>query len=126
MKYPLLQAMTLCAASAATLLGTSAFTANENINVTPTQQVTKQELAAIYVLSEICPSMVKDKSQFNQGYTKLVTEYMSGQRNPVASLNQMVQQNDFRSILAEAQSDAKKAGKKKNQVICNELTTYNN
>ncbi len=107
-------------------MGTSAFAADENINVTPTQQVTKQELAAIYVLSEICPSMVKDKSQFNQGYTKLVTEYMPGQRNPVESLNQMAKQNDFRNILAEAQSDAKKAGKKKNQVICNELTTYNN
>ncbi|MEV4850294.1 MULTISPECIES: MCR_0457 family protein [Acinetobacter] len=126
MKNPIFQALTFCAISAATLLGTSAFAADENINVTPTQQVTKQELAAIYVLSEICPSMVKDKSQFNQGYTKLVTEYMPGQRNPVESLNQMAKQNDFRNILAEAQSDAKKAGKQKNQVICNELTTYNN
>jgi len=126
MKNPIFQALTFYAISAATLLGTSAFAADENINVTPTQQVTKQELAAIYVLSEICPSMVKDKSQFNQGYTKLVTEYMPGQRNPVESLNQMAKQNDFRNILAEAQSDAKKAGKKKNQVICNELTTYNN
>lgn len=126
MKNPIFQALTFCAISAATLLGTSAFAADENINVTPTQQVTKQELAAIYVLSEICPSMVKDKSHFNQGYTKLVTEYMPGQRNPVESLNQMAKQNDFRNILAEAQSDAKKAGKKKNQVICNELTTYNN
>ena len=126
MKNPIFQALTFCAISAATLLGTSAFAADENFNVTPTQQVTKQELAAIYVLSEICPSMVKDKSQFNQGYTKLVTEYMPGQRNPVESLNQMAKQNDFRNILAEAQSDAKKAGKKKNQVICNELTTYNN
>ena len=126
MKNPIFQALTFCAISAATLLGTSAFAADENINVTPTQQVTKQELAAIYVLSEICPSMVKDKSQFNQGYTKLVTEYMPGQRNPVENLNQMAKQNDFRNILAEAQSDAKKAGKKKNQVICNELTTYNN
>ena len=126
MKNPIFQALTFCAISAATLLGTSAFAADENINVTPTQQVTKQELAAIYVLSEICPSMVKDKSQFNQGYTKLVTEYMPGQRNPVESLNQMAKQNDFRNILAEAQADAKKAGKQKNQVICDELTTYQN
>lgn len=126
MKNPIFQALTFCAISAATLLGTSAFAANENINVTPTQQVTKQELAAIYVLSEICPSMVKDKSQFNQGYTKLVTEYMPGQNKPVERLNQMAKQKDFRNILAEAQADAKKAGKQKNQVICDELTTYQN
>lgn len=126
MKNPIFQALTFCAISAATLLGTSAFAADENINVTPTQQVTKQELAAIYVLSEICPSMVKDKSQFNQGYTKLVTEYMPGQNKPVERLNQMAKQKDFRNILAEAQADAKKAGKQKNQVICDELTTYQN
>jgi hypothetical protein len=126
MKNPIFQALTFCAISAATLLGTSAFAADENINVTPTQQVTKQELAAIYVLSEICPSMVKDKAQFNQGYGKLVTEYMPGQNKPVERLNQMAKQKDFRNILAEAQSDAKKAGKQKNQVICDELTTYQN
>ncbi len=124
MKSPLFQALAFCTVSAATFFGTSAFAADENINVTPTQKVTKEELAAIFVLSEICPSVVKDKSQFNQGYNKLVTEYMPGQSNPVERLNQMAKQKDFRNILAEAQADAKKAGKQKNQVICDELTTY--
>jgi hypothetical protein len=126
MKKIFLHAMSICAVSTLTTLSTSAFAADENINVTPTQQVTKQELAAIYVLSEICPSMVKDQAQFNQGYGKLVTEYMPGQKNAVESLNQMAKQKDFRDILAEAQADAKNAGKQKNQVICDELTTYQN
>src|SRR5690606_42160393 len=99
MKNPLFQALTLCAVSAATLLGTSAFAADENINVTPTQQVTQQELAAIYVLSDICPSMVKDKAQFNQGYGKLVTEYMPVEDKPVERLKQMSYQQDSRNIL---------------------------
>jgi hypothetical protein len=70
--------------------------------------------------------MVKDQAQFNQGYGKLVTEYMPGQKNAVESLNQMAKQKDFHDILAEAQADAKNAGKQKNQVICDELTTYQN
>ena len=126
MKHPLIKSLSLSVVAVMTLWGGSVYAANENIEVTPTQEITKHELAAIYVLSEICPSMVKDKDQakFNQGYNQLVTEYLPGQKNPVEHLNKMAKQSDFRSILTEAQSDAKKAGKKKNQAICNELVAY--
>ena len=40
---------------------------DENIEVTPNQTVTQQELAAIYVLSEICPSLIDNKNGFEQG-----------------------------------------------------------
>ncbi len=48
----------------------SAHAANkdENIEVTPLQQVTQQELAAIYVLSEVVQVPVSDQSQFENGY----------------------------------------------------------
>lgn len=124
MKHTLVKSLSLSVVAGMTLWGSSVYAANENIEVTPSQEITKQELAAIYVLSEICPSMVKDKAKFNQGYNQLVTEYLPGQKNPVERLNQMVKQSDFLNILAEAQSDAKKAGKKKNQAICNELVSY--
>ncbi len=124
MKHTLIKSLSLSVVAGMTLWGSSVYAANENIEVTPSQEITKQELAAIYVLSEICPSMVKDKAKFNQGYNQLFTEYLPGQKNPVERLNQMVKQSDFRNILAEAQSDAKKAGKKKNQAICNELVSY--
>ncbi len=52
-------------------LSQAAIAQEENIEVTPLQQVTQQELAAIYVLSEVCPSLVKEQDQFHQGYTKL-------------------------------------------------------
>ncbi|MCO8044058.1 hypothetical protein NI467_01515 [Acinetobacter bohemicus] len=126
MKKTLFKTFSLCAISVAAFLGASAHAADENIEVTPVQSVTPHELAAIYVLSEICPGMVKDKAKFNQGYNKLVAEYLPGQKNPVESLNQLSKQADFRHILAEAKTDAKKAGKKKNQVICDELTAYSN
>ena len=44
---------------------------DENIEVTPTQKITQQELAAIYVLSEDCPSLDKENDQFKKGYAKL-------------------------------------------------------
>ena len=99
---------------------------NENIEVTPTQKITQQELAAIYVLSEVCPSLVKENDQFKKGYAKLAQEYLPQEQDPVSALQKLSKQKSFKSILAEAQSDAKKAGDVKNKEICQELTTYSN
>lgn len=99
---------------------------DENIEVTPTQKITQQELAAIYVLSEVCPSLVKENDQFKKGYAKLAQEYLPQEQDPVSALQKLSKQKSFKSILAEAQSDAKKAGDVKNKEICQELTTYSN
>ena len=97
---------------------------DENIEVTPLQKVTQQELAAIYVLSEVCPSLVKDHAKFEQGYAKLAQEYLPADNNAVSSLAKLSQEKKFEPVLAEARNDAKKAGDAKNQEICQELTTY--
>ena len=99
---------------------------DENIEVTPTQKITQQELAAIYVLSEVCPSLIKENDQFKKGYAKLAQEYLPQEQDPVNALQKLSKQKNFKSILAEAKSDAKKAGDVKNKEICQELTTYSN
>ena len=99
---------------------------DENIEVTPTQTITQQELAAIYVLSEVCPSLITENDQFKKGYAKLAQEYLPEEQDPVNALKKLSQQKSFKNILAEAKSDAKKAGDVKNKQICQELTTYNN
>ena len=99
---------------------------DENIEVTPNQKITQQELAAIYVLSEVCPSLVKENDQFKKGYAKLAQEYLPQEQDPINALQKLSKQKNFKSILAEAKSDAKKAGDVKNKEICQELTTYSN
>lgn len=98
---------------------------DENIEVTPTQEITQQELAAIYVLSEVCPKLVKDETQFEQGYAKLAQEYLPNEKNAVSALSKLSKERKFKSILTEARNDAKKAGDTKNTAICQELVTYN-
>lgn len=111
--------------SASTLLAMgTAHAADENIEVTPLQQVTQHELAAIYVLSEVCPDLVSDQTQFENGYNALAKEYLPQQKNPTEYLKGLSKEKKFKPILAEAQADAKKAGKAKNQEICKELSTY--
>lgn len=104
----------------------SSFSAAENIEVTPVQQITSQELAAIYVLSEVCPKFVKNNSAFEAGYRKLAQEYLPSEADPITALKQMSQQQNFKSILKEAQNDAKVAGDAKNKQICQELSAYSN
>lgn len=124
MKKPLLKALTILSLSMSAVLTQSAFAANENIDVTPDQQITSQELAAIYVISEVCPSLITDQAKFDKGFNKLAKEYLPSQKNPVQALNQLAKQSSFGSVLAEARHDAKVAGETKNKAICNELSNY--
>ena len=126
MKNSVVKAISILSFSVFTLMTHLVYAADEKIEVTPTPQVTQQELAAIYVLSDICPSLVSDQAKFAQGYAKLTKEYLPNEKNPVTALERLGQQKSFRPILNEAQSDAQKAGNEKNKEICQELSTYAN
>ncbi len=99
----------------------------ENIDLSASaQKVSKHELAAIYVISEICPDLVGSQEQaaFNQGYNKLLKENMPESKNPASALKALAAEKSFAPILKEARSDAAKAGDAKNKEICKELTAY--
>ena len=95
----------------------------ENIEVTQ-QQVTKEELAAIHVLSEICPSLIKVDDAFKTGYSNLLKDYLPNEKDPQAALKSVVKQKDFKAILEQARKDAKQAGKKENTEICEDVKKY--
>ncbi|ESK40325.1 MCR_0457 family protein [Acinetobacter nectaris] len=96
-----------------------------NIDVTPNQGgVTQEELAAIYVLSELCPSYgFKKDPAYQAGYSELVKENMPGIQNPVHALEIRAKQKDFKPFLIQAREDAKRAGETQNKEICKEITT---
>ena len=102
MKNSVVKAISILSFSVFTLMTHSVYAADEKIEVTPTPQVTQQELAAIYVLSDICPSLVSDQAKFAQGYAKLTKEYLPNEKNPVTALEKLGQQKSFRSVLNEA------------------------
>jgi hypothetical protein len=81
--------LAVCGSSLIAIGSAHAANKDENIEVTPLQQVTQQELAAIYVLSEVCPSLVSDQSQFENGYNALAKEYLPQQKNPTEYLKSL-------------------------------------
>ena len=98
--------------------------ADENIDVTQ-QNVTNEELAAIFVLSEVCPTLDQAGEKFDHGYAKLVKEYLPNEKKPVAALNSISQQDKFKAALDEARSDAKKASDADNIQICQDVSNFN-
>ncbi|MDQ9020052.1 hypothetical protein RFI02_02910 [Acinetobacter sichuanensis] len=96
---------------------------DEKIEVTQVN-VTDQELAAIYVLSDICPKLVKDKDAFDAGYQRLLKDFIPDAADPEATIKKLVKEKSFKSILKEAQGDAKKAGKEANTGVCEDVLNY--
>ena len=100
-------------------------TVADKIEVTPiSEDVTKEELAAIYVLSEICPSLIGKDLKFNKAYEKLVKAYLSNEDDAVDVLKKRVKSKDFKAALEEARNDAKAASDNDNLQICDDVRNY--
>ena len=81
-------------------------------------------MAAIYVLSDICPKLVKDDEAFEAGYARLLKEFLPESTDPTTDIKKLVKEKSFKSVLKEAQSDAKKAGKEANIGVCEDVLNY--
>ena len=95
----------------------------ENIDVTQTT-ITKDELAAIYVLSEICPSLIQTDAKFDAGYARLLKDYLPQEKSPITAIKTTVQQPSFKDALTQARADVKSAGDKVNTQVCNDVKDY--
>ena len=97
----------------------------EKIEVTPTSEnVTQQELAAIYVLSEICPPLIGKDLKFNKAYDNLFKAYLDNDPKAVDVLNNRAKSKDFQAALTEARNDAKAAGNEQNTLVCQDVKAY--
>lgn len=98
---------------------------DKNIDVTPQQGgVTDEELAAIYVLSELCTDYgFRKDAAYRNGYAELLKENMPSIQNPAKALQLRAKQKDFKPFLDQAKQDANKAGEAENKEICKEISS---
>lgn len=96
-----------------------------NIEVVPDdEKTTQEELAAIFVLSEICPNLIGKSKAFDQGYARLVKDYWQDQGNPVQSLAARAQQDSFKKYLTEARQNAQSVSTQNNRDVCTDVIAY--
>lgn len=129
MQNYLKKALSLGLVSAAVALSPMAFAEKkaeaqtENIDVTQ-KSITKDELAAIYVLSETCPKLITKDDKFDAGFNRLLKDYLPQEKQPATALNALMKQSAYQSALKQAQADFKKAGDKVNTQVCNDVKDY--
>lgn len=105
--------LAVCGSSLIAIGSAHAANKDENIEVTPLQQVTQQELAAIYVLSEVCPSLVSDQSQFENGYNALAKEYLPQQKNPTEYLKSLSKEKKIQAYFSRSSIRCEKSRQSK-------------
>lgn len=97
----------------------------EKIEVTPvSDEVSPQELAVIYVLSETCPTLIGKDLKFNKAYDTLVKSYLSNEKNAVEMLSKRMQTKEYKEPLKEARDIAKAASDEDNRQIFDDVRNY--
>lgn len=87
---------------------------------------TKNEIALLQVLSEICPPML-NKSQhqgFYHAYNIELKKLMPTLSNPKQAIQYLSTQQDYKKILADTRRWTLSYPKSENKEICTELATY--
>lgn len=127
-----LKKLTLSLISASCLLASPAFAASdkkakavheENIDVSQ-DQISLEEIATVYNLSKLCPSLVDDKTKFEKAYEIELKKVLPNEANPKTAVQSLVKQSDFKQKLKEVQNASAKFSKKENTEMCQEVADY--
>ena len=89
----------------------------DGIEVSPTQQSSMQEVAAIQVLSEICPQIIGKNKNFDTGYHLLLSDFLPGFKDPELALQALNENDDYQTALKQARDDAAHATRENNREV---------
>ncbi|MCJ8146783.1 hypothetical protein MKI79_07700 [Acinetobacter sp. A3.8] len=102
----------------------SAEKAENNIEITPAIQTTKEEVAVVHVLSEICPDIIGKNQNFNKGYERMLTEMLPGISDPVLAVEALSEEGDYQEVLSQARQNASKYSREDNREVCLEMVQW--
>lgn len=95
-----------------------AYAQDENVEVSSDIGTTREEIAAIQVLSEICPQIIGKNKNFDDGYQRILKDLLPGISDPVAAVKAYSQETDFQAMIKQAREDAAKASAEDNRQVC--------
>ncbi len=95
-----------------------------NIEITPQIQTTKEEVAVVHVLSEICPDIIGKNENFNKGYERMLTDLLPGISDPVLAVEALSEEGDYQEVLSQARQNASKHSREDNREVCLEMVQW--
>lgn len=90
----------------------------ENVEVSNDTGTTREEVAAIQVLSEICPQIIGQNKNFDAGYQRILKDLLPGISDPVAAVKAYSQDAEFQAMMKQAREDAARASAEDNRQVC--------
>lgn len=99
---------------------------DKTIAVTQPLQTTKEEIAVIQVLSEVCPPLLtqQQNQKFRFGYNAYLASMLPDFDQPAVVLQYLADQTDYRKILAETRQQTALFSSEDNRAVCIELANY--
>ena len=104
--------------SLATVMAMPTFAEDENVEVSPEAGTTREEIAAMHVLSEICPQIIGQNKNFDAGYLRVLNDLLPGISDPVAAVKAYSQDPEFQPAIQQAREDAARATAENNRQVC--------
>lgn len=98
-------------------------TQEQNIDVSQSQ-ASLEEIATVYNLSKLCPSLVKDKLTFEKAYDVELKKVLPNEADPKTYVQTLAKQKNFQAKLKEVQKASAKFSKKENTEMCQEVADY--
>lgn len=97
--------------------------ANSNLSTEEQNTIVKEELAAVQVMQEICPTYIGKNAKFDQNMQILISEYLKDYSDKSISLEKLASDSEYNILVEEARNALEDSSNEENKFACEEVLT---
>jgi hypothetical protein len=97
--------------------------ANEDLSTAEKNSIVKEDVAAMQVLKDYCPTVIGKNAKFDQNVQNLLAEYLSEYSDISMTLQKLQQDVEYQKILKETQKSLNETSIDDNKFACEEIIT---
>ena len=97
--------------------------ANEDLSTAEKNSIVKEDVAAMQVLKDYCPTVMGKNAKFDQNVQNLLAEYLNEYSDNSMTLQKLQQDAEYQKILKETQKSLNETSIDDNKFACEEIIT---
>ncbi|KAA8735491.1 hypothetical protein F4V57_01450 [Acinetobacter qingfengensis] len=96
----------------------------DKTNLEESSQSSLVEIANLQVFKEVCPELIGENKNLNQGIHKILGAYLPGFKDPELALSALNQEDYYQPILQQARQEVANASKEDNRQVCLSIVNW--